>query len=163
VETVLQRVVDVAKVWGRERYRMKQDKPRLRPLVISFLDEDGKVLYSWKIDKDGEGEQTLAGHEAQHRYPHMDLESGSGTGNEVTKRVAVGGREPTVRLLHRLSDGHLVGVLLQRRQVTPPTGAVISTPAGLLASTARKMIHRPFDGVTAKRIGSVVMSTVERC
>lgn len=108
MDAVLHRVIDVAKVWGRERFRKEPDKPRLRPLVISFLDEDGTVLHSWKIDKDGDGEQTLADDQAQNRYPHMDLESDSGADNALTKRVAVGGREPAVRLLCRLSEGHLV-------------------------------------------------------
>jgi hypothetical protein len=55
LDAVLDKIVETAKHWARGRMARKETN---RPEYFAVLDAEGKVLRSWKIDKEGEEEQT---------------------------------------------------------------------------------------------------------
>jgi hypothetical protein len=74
MEGTLQRIIDAAKAWGRERFGPGRDKPRARPTSITICDEDGKIIYAWTVDGTGEHEKTPSGDQEQdsRRPPLLD-------------------------------------------------------------------------------------------
>jgi hypothetical protein len=59
-DTVLDPIMETAKVWGRERFSRRRHQPRTGTLSITFRDEKRRLIWSWKVDQDGEQEQTPA-------------------------------------------------------------------------------------------------------
>ena len=94
MDAALQRIIDAAKAWGRERFGKRGDAPNPRPVVITFFDEEGKVIRTWKIDKDGEQEQTPPDDQQQAWRPPVDLESGPVGDKAPAKDAAAKGEEP---------------------------------------------------------------------
>jgi hypothetical protein len=58
-DKVIDKLADVAQTWARRRFKKKLDShPNPRPEFFAILDDDGNVLQAWKIDAQGESDQT---------------------------------------------------------------------------------------------------------
>jgi len=66
LDAMLDRIVETAKRWAHERMAHKRTS---RPEYFAVLDTEGKVLRSWKIDKEGEEEQTEKDRKSPIRRP----------------------------------------------------------------------------------------------
>lgn len=99
IEAMLDRILDTVKAWGRQRFGKRKDAPRPRPMSVQIVDEDGKVLRTWRIDQDGE----------QETIPDSDASVTNRPAVEVHEAVppaweqVAGRREPEVLLLLRLT------------------------------------------------------------
>lgn len=57
IDAAIDRILEVAKRWGRKRFAERGGDVRNRPTSIQIVDEDGRTIASWKIDAEGEQEE----------------------------------------------------------------------------------------------------------
>lgn len=98
MEAALKRVIETVKAWGRERFGKRRDAARPRPISIAFLDENGRVIKSWKIDQEGEQEQTGPNEDENADRPPVEQLQPAPAGWD---EIPTGSREPQVLLLLR--------------------------------------------------------------
>lgn len=73
LETLLNRILEVVRRWGRERFEGRRNAARKRPTFVGILDEDGRVLKKWSIGEDGEQESSLTDPDSGVEGPSVDL------------------------------------------------------------------------------------------
>jgi hypothetical protein len=66
----LDQVTDRTKGWIRKRFARAETR---RPQYFAILDDEGKVLQSWKIDAEGEVEMTRDDDEEKHHPPSAEV------------------------------------------------------------------------------------------
>jgi hypothetical protein len=59
ITAVVQDVYSTAKNWARKRFDKRAHQVRPRPIHVTFYGPDGELLFSFKIDSDGEHEHSF--------------------------------------------------------------------------------------------------------
>ncbi len=111
VDAAIDRIVETAKRWGRERFSQRGGE-RKRPTSIQIVDEDGHSIASWKIDADGEHETRANPEEnvdaeapQQIAPPPWRIESAEASQGELSALNSIPSEvDPAVWVMVRLHD-----------------------------------------------------------